>query len=242
MSKAIDTAANIGTFGLYGAVKNGTKAKYNTKPGKDYANYLSQYDTSTADETLKNLSDYAKENSYNLSNMGDYTFNVDASDEARQRAENATYQSYVDKLTPQFERQATNYATMLQNQGIPVGSEAYNRAMGDLEEKQNDALTQAAYASVLNGQNSYSQSLNDEINAGNFGNSAQASYIAQILAALGESPSEFDIQGDIYAVRSNNAANQYNARQQTTANRLNLLNGILGAGAKVVGGMSGGAA
>lgn len=242
MSKAIDTVANVGTFGLYGAVKNGTKAKYNNKPGVEYANYLSQYDTSVADETLKNLSDYARQNSNNLGNMGDYTFSVDGSDEARQRAEDATYQAYVDRLTPQFERQVNDYATMLQNQGIPVGSEAYNRAMGDLEQKQNDALAQAAYASVLNGQNSYSQSLNDQISAGNFGNTAQASYIAQILAALGEAPSEFDVQGDIYAVRSNNAANQYNAKQQTTANRLNLLNGILGAGAKVVGGMSGGAA
>lgn len=183
--------------------------KQSTKPYKEYLNYLNGVDTSNVDTTLGNLTDYASNASALLGNMGDYTFNANASDEARQRAENATYQAYVDKLTPQFERQVSDYATMLQNQGIPVGSEAYNRAMGDLEEKQNDALTQAAYASVLNGQNSYSQSLADQISAGNFGNTAQQAYINQLLSATQGSPSAYENQQNIYAAGTAKSAADY---------------------------------
>ena len=174
------------------------KAKYDFTPYIEYSNYLKNYDTSNVDNTLSNLTDWASTSSANtLGNMGDYTFSVDGSDDARQRAENAIYSSMLDKMTPQFDRERENMATMLQNQGIPVGSEAYSRAMGDLEEKQNDALTQAAYQSVLGGQDAYSQSLADEINAGNFGNTSQQAYIQQLLSALNGSPSGYENQQNL---------------------------------------------
>lgn len=205
------------------------KVKVDKTPTKNLVNFLDNYDTKSADTTLSNLTDYASTASNQLNNMGSYNFGVDASDEARQRAEEATYQSYVDKLTPQFERQQTNMATMLQNQGIPVGSEAYNRAMGDLEEKQNDALSQAAYQSVLNGQNAYSQSLGDEINAGNFGNTAQQTYINQLLSALQGSSSGYDVAMDKYAAQNNLAAQKYAASQQAANNRTALVSSAIGA-------------
>ena len=256
-------------------------------------------------------------------NRDDWTYDVNASEKARQQAQNATYNSYMDRLNPQFERQTADYATMLQQKGIPVGSEAYDRAMSDLQDRQNAAVNQAAYQSVIAGQDAYSQSLADQIAAGNFNNNAVNSYynttlaanqaqnqaqndylnaqlaanqnkiafndaqlaantareayanallrdndaraafynaqagandartgyidaqnavnnaqstlMAQILAALGGAPNEYDIQGDIYAARANKAANEYATRQQTVANRANLVNGLLGAGAKVAG-------
>jgi len=116
-------------------------------------------------------------------NKDDWTFRVNAGDDVRKQAQDATYNSYMERMNPQFDRQRENMATMLQNQGIPVGSEAYNRAMGELEQRQNDATNQAAYQSVLAGNNAYSQSLQDEINAGNFGNNATNSYYNAQLAA-----------------------------------------------------------
>lgn len=248
-------------------------------------------------------------------NRNDWTYSVDASEQARQQAQDATYNSYMDRLNPQFERQTADYATMLQNKGIPVGSEAYSRAMSDLQDRQNAAVNQAAYQSVLAGQNAYSQSLADQISAGNFGNNAVNSYynttlaanqaqnqaqndylnamlaanqnqaafndaqlaanqaadaysnallrdnnarvsyidavnavngsqgalMAQILAGLGDAPTEYDIQGDIYAARANKAANEYAAKQQTVSNRIGLVNGLLGAIGKAGGAMAGGA-
>lgn len=219
------------------------KVTQDTSAYTNYSNYLKGVDTSNVDTTLGNLTSYAKNASQNLGDMlGNYAFSVDGSDDARQRAEQATYNSYMEYLQPQFERQTADYSTMLQNKGLPVGSEAYERAMSDLQDRQNAAVNQAAYQSVLAGQQAYTQDLQNNIAAGNFGNSAQAAYMAQILGALGDAPTEYDIQGDVYAARANKAANEYNARQQTVANRLALVNGLLSAGAKVAGGAAGGAA
>ena len=242
IGKTIVGGANAVTGGLLGAVGGATgKLSYESTPANNYMSYLKNYDTSAADNTLSNLQNYALNQSNNLSNMGDWNFSVDASDEARRQAQEATYNSYMDYLTPQFERQTSDYATMLQNKGLPVGSEAYERAMSDLQDRQNAATNQAAYQSVLAGQQAYTQDLQNQIAAGNYGNSAQSAYLAQILGALGEAPSQYDIQGDIYAVGSNKAQNEYTAKQQTAANRLSLINSLLGAAGKVGGAAMGGA-
>lgn len=216
-------------------MSKGKKAKYDFTPYIDYANYLKSYDTSNVDNTLSNLTNWASNSSANtLNNMGDYTFSVDGSDDARLRAEEATYNSYVDKLQPQFDRERENMATMLQNQGIPVGSEAYSRAMTDLEDKQNEALQQAAYTSVLNGQNAFSQSLADEMNAGSYGINAQQAYINQLLGALQGSASGYEKQQNLFGVRTGQANLQY---QQDKANAKSGLTGAL-TGA-VQGGLAG---
>ena len=201
------------------------KVTYDMTPYNNYLDYLKSYDTSQVDSTLNNLTNWASSSSaQNLSNMGDYTFNIDASDDARQRAEEAVYNSYIDKLTPQFEQQTSDLSTSLQNKGIPVGSEAYNRAMNDLQDNQNDALNQAAYHSVLAGQNAYSQSLGDQISTGNFNNSAQQAYINQLLSALSGSASGYENQQNIFNVGTGKSNLQY---QQDKANASSGLGGAL---------------
>jgi len=200
------------------------KVRYDKKPYEDYANFLEGQDTGNVDNTLSNLTENAYNQSQNLGNMGDYTFSVNGSDEARQRMEDALYNSAVERLNPQFERQTSNYATMLQNQGIPVGSEAYNRAMGELEEKQNDSLRQAAYESIIKGQDAFSQSLGDEVTAGGFGNYAQQAYINQILSQLQGSPSGYENQQNLFAVKSGKSDLKY---QQDKANAKSGLGGAL---------------
>lgn len=185
------------------------KVKQDTTPYKNYLNYLNGVDTSNVDNTLNNFTDYANQASRNLYNMGDYSFSVDGSDEARQRAEQATYNSYMDYMQPQFERQTADYSTMLQNKGLPVGSEAYERAMSDLQDRQNAAVNQAAYQSVLNGQNAFTQSLGDEVTAGQYGNAAQQAYINQIYSLLQGSPSEYENQQNIYAAGTAKSAADY---------------------------------
>lgn len=201
------------------------KVSYDMTPYNNYIKYLNDYDTSNVDTTLSNLTNWASTSSAaNLPNMGNYTFSADASDEARQRAEQATYNSYVDKLTPQFEKRRADLETRLANQGLAVGSEAYERAMNDLEQEQNDALNQAAYNSVNQGQQSFSQSLADAINAGSFGNTAQQSYINQLLSALQGSASGYEKQQDLFSVGAGKSNLQY---QQDKANAKGGLNGAL---------------
>lgn len=214
------------------------KVKYDTTPTKNLVNFLNSYDTSSTDKTLSNLTNYAASASNSLADtLGGYNFGVDASEEARNQAQNATYNAYMDRLRPEFERQTADYATMLQNKGLPVGSEAYERAMRDLQDRQNEATNQAAYQSVLAGQQAYSQDLQNQIAAGNFGNTAQQAYINQLLSALQGSSSGYDVAMDKYAAQSNQAAQQYAARQQAANNKLALTNSLIG-GASSAGGMA----
>ncbi len=166
-------------------------------------NYLNNYNTSNYDNTLNNLTSYASNASNQLSNMGNYNFSVNASDEARNRVEQATYQSYVDKLQPKFSAQMSELHTSLANKGIPVGSQAYLNAMGNLNASHNSALNQAAYQSVTSGQEAYSNSLNDQIKSATFTNDAQSNYINQLLQALQNSYSGYDIAMDKYNIQNN---------------------------------------
>lgn len=209
------------------------KPKQDTTPYKNYSAYLKSVDTSNVDNTLGNLTSYALNQSKNLMNNSnwylpevnpeDWTLSVEASDEARQRAEEATFNSVMNYLQPQFEQEKSDLETSLINKGLPVGSEAYQRAMTDYENAKNQAINQAAYQSVLNGQNAYSQSLNDAIAAGNFGNSslsaienaqlasnnAQQGLMQQIFNAMSGSPSSYENKQNIFSVDAGKAAVDY---------------------------------
>lgn len=210
------------------------KAEYDFTPYNEYLDYLNNYDTSNVDNTLNNLTSWSSNASANLGNkMGNYTFNVNASDEARQQAQDATYNAYMERLSPQFEQQRSDLATSLQNKGLAVGSEAYQRAMNDLQDNQNQATNQAAYQSVLAGQQAYSQDLANQINAGQFGNQAQQNYINQLLSALQGSASGYENQQNIFSVGSAKSGLQY---EQDKANATSGLGGAL-SGA-ITGGMN----
>ena len=210
MSKSVGKIFGVGSMSPYG---------YET----DYMNYLRGYDTSNYDNTLKNMTVSAYDMSGNLSAMPEYQFGVDYSDAARQRAEDATYNSYVDKLNPQYQQQLDDMQTRLVNQGIPVGSEAYNRAMGEVQDSMNDALNQAAYQSVLAGQNMYSQSLADNISAAGFNNNARQSYIDQIKSMLEGSVSGYDNAMNLYNIQSGVQARGDASQQSGWNNMINTL-------------------
>ncbi len=78
---------------------------------------------------------------------------------ADKQASDSVFKAFSDRYQPIFERQSNHLQDRLVNQGIPVGSEAYSRAMSDMSQTQNDALQQAAYQSVQAGQ----QARNNEI-------------------------------------------------------------------------------
>jgi hypothetical protein len=80
-------------------------------------------------------------------------------DEAARRAEEATYGQFQSRFEPRFEQEADKLHTQLLNQGIPVGSEAYNQAVGNLQQQQNLARLQAQNQSVLTGQGAQQQQL-----------------------------------------------------------------------------------
>lgn len=216
MSKAVGKVFGTGSTSPYGYETN-------------YMNYLKGYNTSDYDQTLRNMTADALNMSSNLQTMPEYKFGVDASDTARQQAQEATYQSYADMLTPQYQQQINDMQTRLVNQGIPVGSEAYNKAIGSVQSGINSALNQAAYNSVSAGQNMYSQSLEDSIKSSEFSNNARQSYIDQIKSLLDGSVSGYENALNLYDVQSGSQARRDAAQQSGWNNMLNL--------AKTIGGI-----
>ncbi len=196
MSKSIGKIFGSGNTGMYGSEN-------------EVLNYLNNYDTSNYDNSLKNMTSQAYSISQNLENRPDYVFRVDGSDDARRRMEQATYDSVVDKVMPQYEQLRSDLNTRLQNQGLSVGSEAYQRAMNDLEQQQNSALNQAAYQSVGAGQSAFSNSLQNAIVSGHFSNEARSYPIQEIISLLSLSPSGYQVNMDKY-----NVANQVNGRRE----------------------------
>jgi len=201
MSKSIGRMFSPGSTSNYGYENN-------------YQNYLRNYNTYNYDEASNNMAATAYNMSQNLDTMPNYQFGVESGDAARQRAENATYQAYVDKLTPVYQQQTADLNNYLINQGIPVGSEAYNRAMQNLQTNQNDALNQAAYQSVVSGQDAYSQAFADNLRAAQFNNSARQSYIDQIRTLLGNSISGYENMANLYNVQKGVQARQTADTQQ----------------------------
>lgn len=177
-------------------------------------NYLNGIDTTTVDNTNKTLAQTGYDLSQTLNNRPDYIYTVDGSDEARQRMENATYNSYLNKLAPQFANQTADLETKLQNQGLAVGSEAYQRAMTDLQNSQNEALNQAVYNSVSAGQDAFSNSLSNSIAAANFSNNARMLPVSEILSLISTSPDSTDITNAKYNLLNNAFANQYQLQRQ----------------------------
>jgi len=210
MSKAVNSIFGSGSTG---------NLSYETQ----YQNYLKNYDTFNYDQSVKNMDTAALNMSQNLSSLPDYQFSVDGSDEARQSAENATYQSYVDKLTPQFEQQKADMENSLLNRGLSVGSEAYQRVMNDLTEKQNEALNQAAYQSVSAGQDAFNRSFNNNLQAAQFANGAQQSYINQIISLLGNSISGYDNQSNLYNLNTEGTTRKTQAENSGWNRLLKLL-------------------
>jgi len=69
--------------------------------------------------------------------------------------------AYMQRLKPQIEQGREALSTQLANSGIPVGSEAYNRAMMTQGQKENDLLAAATTAGFGVGQQARQQGFNE---------------------------------------------------------------------------------
>lgn len=230
MSSTLKKTGNL-ISDTFNGIVNGVNTSVNTTPYNNLVNYYSSLNTQPADMTYQNMAQNALNLSGTLSNRPDYIYSVDGSDSARERAENATYQSYVDKLTPAFNTQVSDLQTRLLNQGLSAGSEAYQRAMGDLYNAQNDALNQAAYKSVTAGQEAFSNALKDSINSANFQNKARTLPIAELYSLLLNTPSTTKnnenitaLQNQVANINAQNALQNYQNAQDVLGGFLKLGN------------------
>jgi hypothetical protein len=76
---------------------------------------------------------------------------VGTGDAARQQAIDAAYGQASSRLDPQWGQREDALRTQLANQGLDIGSEAYQGAMGELGRQRNDAYTSAMNAAIGQG-------------------------------------------------------------------------------------------
>lgn len=88
----------------------------------------------------------------------------------------------MSRLAPQIERQQASTRQVLANQGIPMGSEAWNNAMTDESQQQNDLLTQAALQGINLDMNANNQGFNQAVQSGQFSNTAIGNELQRQLA------------------------------------------------------------
>lgn len=75
---------------------------------------------------------------------------IDPSQRYLQRAEDALYGRFAARQEPRFQRETAALETELRNRGVKPGDEAYDRALADMRQSQNDAREQATFQSILN--------------------------------------------------------------------------------------------
>ena len=126
---------------------------------------------------------------------------------ADKQAADSVYSAFSDRYEPIFERQTNNLQDRLANQGIPVGSEAYSRAMSDMSQTQNDARQQAMYQAQQAGQ----QARNNEIQN-------NLSIFSAFNPLNGYAGSSAQGSTAMYDNLYNSQVNAYNAQQQAAQN------------------------
>jgi len=126
----------------------------------------------------------------------------------------------MSRLNPQIQQGQERLQAQLANQGIVPGTEAYNRAMTQQGQKENDLLTQAQLA----GSNVQNQMFGQNLQAGQFTNQALTGQNALNLGNT-QFNNQLGQQGfanQMAATQANNAANQQNYQQALAARNLPL--------------------
>lgn len=105
----------------------------------------------TVNKTLSDASQLAQQQQ--LATLGNYTGDPT-------RAANAYYKAQMAYLQPQMQRQVERAESSLTNRGLPIGSSAWNEAMGGVYDAQNRSLESLTNNALAQGQQYQSNILN----------------------------------------------------------------------------------
>lgn len=172
-----------------------------------------------------------------------------------------TQQAIMARLQPQLQQQRSELNTQLINQGLRPGTEAYNTAMQQQSQRENDLLSQAALQGVGTDISAQNQRFNQALQAGQFGNVAAQQRLQQQLGLYNQPLNQItalmsggqiqmpQFQGyqgaNVSAApifqagqaQAQDAMARYNAEQ---ASRNALTSGLFGLGSAALGAPSGG--
>lgn len=177
------------------------------------------------DQTDTNLATLARDQSGKLQGLLGAPVNLNnESTEAR------LWELGTARLDPRFDRQRDDLATRLSNQGIKLGSSAYDRAMSEFGQTENDAYNQL----LLTGRGQAAQELLQERNQPINEITALMSGSQVAMPQFGATNNYGIPTTDYAGIQSNYDNQRMNAWQQNNANRQNLLGGLFSFGASML--------
>lgn len=132
----------------------------------------------------------------------------------------AQYQKNIELLGPQFDRADRSFEQRLANQGLPIGSEAYNEALQAHEGNKNQALTGLAYDTITQGNDLALRERNQRYNE-----LAAALGSSQVQTPGGQAASPIDVSG-AYDQQYQGQLADYNARQARQQGNTQALAGL----------------
>ncbi len=169
------------------------------------------------------------------------------------RVEEATYQAALNRMQPQMEKQRRQIEQRLADQGLPMGSEAYQEELNRLEQSQADQLNQLSLESVMAGRaeqdrlarlamTQQGQQFNVQSGLTSLENQARAGQFGEIGTLFGltqpfqqyNTPT-VDVAGITNQAYQNQMA-RYNSQMQSRASNMSALGGLAGAGMSAASG------
>jgi hypothetical protein len=173
--------------------------------------------------------------------LGNYVTNIGNGGEAVQtslegpnpeqlanQSANAAYQEQMGYLAPQQQEQQSDLDSQLAAQGITQGSDAWNRAQGDLNRNQTFQQQQAESSAFNQGLNEENTLYGQELSTGNFDNAAQQQQYNQAMgnAGLQDQAAQAATQLSEFNAGKDNAMAQFNAQLNNNAAAEQLSNDV----------------
>ena len=94
-------------------------------------------------------------------------------------------QAIMSRLQPQLDTQRSQLQTQLTNQGIAPGTEAWNNAMRDQNQRENDLMTSAVTQGLNLDMSANQQGYSQALNSGNFANTASSEALNRATGLYG---------------------------------------------------------
>ena len=164
----------------------------------------------TANQMVRNVNAPTLQGSYGY-NAGQIQTSVQDPNLLNQQVQNALYQNATQYLDPQFKQSNAQLANRLANQGITQGSEAYNNAMLNAGNAQQQAYESARNNAVSGGINAAQGLFGMGLQQGQFANQALGQQNTQNMSAADFANQAAQAQ---YGMGMQNAALQNQAAQQ----------------------------
>lgn len=140
-----------------------------------------------------------------------------------QRVADAVYGQATSRLDPQFKNSQSDFEARMAAQGIPVGSEAYNRQADQNARDKTDAYNDANYRAIQAGGAEQSRLFGLQLQQGQFANQAQDQQYTQNAgdATFHNQTAQTGFQNNMAATGFNNQAGAQEFNQNLTNANLN---------------------